>query len=44
MAPPGVIDYVVVHEMCHMVHLNHDRSFGALLVKLFRIMSNEKIG
>ncbi len=31
MAPQQVIDYVVVHEMCHMVHLNHDRSFGVLL-------------
>ncbi|SFB06346.1 MULTISPECIES: M48 family metallopeptidase [unclassified Bacillus (in: firmicutes)] len=31
MAPQKVIDYVVVHEMCHMVHLNHDRSFWRLV-------------
>ncbi|WP_226673843.1 M48 family metallopeptidase [Rossellomorea aquimaris] len=31
MAPQDVIDYVVVHEMCHMVHLNHDRSFWRLV-------------
>lgn len=34
MAPPKVIDYVVVHEMCHMVHLNHDRSFWRLVGKI----------
>jgi hypothetical protein len=31
---PEAIDYVVVHEMCHMTHLNHDRSFWRLLGKL----------
>jgi predicted metal-dependent hydrolase len=34
MAPQSVIDYVVVHEMCHMVHLNHDRSFWRLVGKI----------
>lgn len=27
MAPVEVIDYVVIHELCHILHLNHDRSF-----------------
>ncbi|MDD4238551.1 MAG: SprT family zinc-dependent metalloprotease [Desulfotomaculaceae bacterium] len=34
MAPLEVIDYIVVHEMCHMVHLNHDRSFWRLVGKI----------
>lgn len=27
MAPVNIIDYVVIHELCHILHLNHDRSF-----------------
>ena len=27
MAPPKIIDYIVVHELCHFHHLNHSDAF-----------------
>ena len=27
MAPDKIIDYLIVHELCHMIHFNHSKQF-----------------
>jgi predicted metal-dependent hydrolase len=31
LAPPGVLDYIVVHEICHLLEHNHGPRFWALV-------------
>ncbi len=31
LAPPQVIDAIVIHELCHLKHMNHGKKFWALV-------------
>lgn len=31
MAPAGILDYVVIHELCHLAYLNHSSQFWRLV-------------
>jgi len=34
MAPSFALDYIVVHEMCHMLHMDHSKDFWSLLNRI----------
>ncbi|MCP5205747.1 MAG: M48 family metallopeptidase [Hahellaceae bacterium] len=34
LAPAEVVEYLIVHEVCHLVHLNHSAAYWALVATL----------
>ncbi|KAB3527276.1 M48 family metallopeptidase [Alkaliphilus serpentinus] len=34
MAPITILDYVVIHEMCHLIHMNHSKDYWGLVKKI----------
>lgn len=43
LAPEAVLDYVVAHEVAHMVHLNHSQRFWKLAGSLTHDMAGAKV-
>lgn len=33
-APKGIIEYVIIHELCHLIHHNHTKSLYDLQEKI----------
>ena len=42
MAPAYALDYIVVHEMCHMIYLNHSTDFSNLVKRILQDYQKRK--
>jgi len=42
LAPPRVLDYVVVHELCHLTHMNHSQNFWKMVAEILPDYKEQK--
>ncbi len=33
--PPTIVDYIIIHELCHLKHLNHSRAFWDTVLRYY---------
>jgi predicted metal-dependent hydrolase len=41
MAPEDIIDYVVIHELAHLKHMNHSKKFWEMVGRIARLAIQE---
>ena len=42
LAPPEILDYVVVHELCHLRHMNHSKDFWLMVESILPDYKNAR--
>ncbi|MEA4962915.1 M48 family metallopeptidase [Lutispora sp.] len=43
MAPLNVMDYIIVHEMCHLIHMDHSKNFWSLVKSILPDYEERKL-